>query len=227
MDHETVAREKMTEKYLLNELDTVARDQFEEHFFNCPDCALDVRAAAELVGHSKIILAETSEGVPARVTPPHPNPDRGRRFAWLRPVFTVPVMALLLAVIGYQNLVTFPPLQGSLHQPQVLPWAALNIGTWGEGGPTIAVPQGKDFLIFVRIPPDGDYVRYTADLYDPRGKLDWSLTIPATAARDQWPVQIPGTNRQAGIYMLAVHGVTGKADSKEIGKASFELQIQR
>ena len=31
MDHDTVVRQKLTERYLLNELDPEARDNFEEH----------------------------------------------------------------------------------------------------------------------------------------------------------------------------------------------------
>lgn len=227
MDHETVVREKMTEKYLLNELDNDLLDQFEKHFFDCPDCAQDVCAAAELVAHSKVIMAETAEWSADRVNSRNPKPDHGRQFTWLRPLVAVPVMALLLAIIGYQNLVTLPHLQATLHQPQVLPWVVVNTGTWGDMAPTISVLQGQGFLLFVRIPPDSDYVRYTAELYNPRGKLEWSLTIPATSGRDQWPVQIPGANRESGNYILVVRGVTGKGNSKEIGKASFALQIQK
>jgi len=33
MDHDAVVRQKMTERYLLGELDSETRDEFEEHFF--------------------------------------------------------------------------------------------------------------------------------------------------------------------------------------------------
>ena len=49
MDHSDAVRLKATERYLLNELDPEQLDQFEEHLFDCTDCALDVRAAAMLV----------------------------------------------------------------------------------------------------------------------------------------------------------------------------------
>ena len=32
------------------------------------------------------------------------------------------------------------------------------------------VPEGKGLLLFLRIPPDGAFVRYTADLYNPARK---------------------------------------------------------
>ncbi len=226
MDHDLVVREKMTERYLLDELDPRDRDQFEEHYFDCPDCALDVRAGANLITQSKAILAETAEEVFSQTDTAHSKPARGW-FAWLRPAFVVPVMAALLLVIGYQNLVTYPKLQSELHQPQVLSWGSVNVGTWGEGGPTITVPQGKGFLLFVRIPPDASYARYTADLYNDDGKLESSLMIQASSQQDQWPIQIPAANHEAGNYTLDVHGVTAAGDSKEVGKASFILKMQQ
>lgn len=226
MDHDVVVRQRMTERYLLGELDADARDEFEEHFFDCPDCALDVRAGALFVEQSKVVLAEkaqsNSAGLPVTAIPAKPG-----WFGWLRPAVAAPVMALLLAVIAYQNLVTHPRLQKALNSPQVLPWASVNVGTWGSGGPVISTRPGKGFLLFVRIPPDGSYSHYVADLYNPAGKLEWSLTIPASSAQDQWPVQVPGADRAAGNYILVVRGVTAAGESQEVGRASFELQIQK
>jgi hypothetical protein len=235
MDHDAVVRQKMTERYLLDELDPETRDEFEEHFFDCPDCALDVRAGALFVEQSKVVLAETSEPISAGLPVPAPVPARPGWLAglrsglrsMLRPAVVVPVMALLLVTIGYQNLVTYPQLRQALNSPQVLPWASVNVGTWGSGGPVITTRPGEGFLLFVRIPPDGSYSRYTAELYNLAGKLEWSLTIPATSAQDQWPVQVPGANREAGSYTLAVRGITAAGESKEVGRASFELQIQK
>jgi hypothetical protein len=96
----------------------------------------------------------------------------------------------------------------------------------------ITTHPGEGFLLFVRIPPESGYSHYTAELYKPAGKLEWSLTIPVasgkeTYAQDQWPVRVPGANREAGSYTLAVRGVTTAGESKEVGRASFELQIQK
>ncbi len=227
MDHDVVVRQKMTERYLLGELDPEARNEFEEHFFDCQECARDVRAGALFVEQSRLVLGEEPRpavaGLPERAT----SPARPGWLAWLRPAFAVPVMALLLAVIGYQNLLTVPKLQQALNSPRVLPFAAVNVGTWGSGGPVIAARPGEGFLLFVRIPPDGSYSRYVAELYNPAGKLEWSLTIPASSAQDQWPVQVPGANREAGSYIVVVRGLTAAGESKEVGRASFELQIQK
>ncbi len=227
MDHDAVVRQQMTERYLLDELDPDVRDEFEEHFFDCPDCALDVRAGALFVEQSKVLLAEQSDPAPARLPVRLPVPAKPRWLAWMRPAVIVPVMALLLVTIGYQNLVTYPQLRQALDSPQVLPFASVNVGTWGAGGPLITTGPGEGFLLFVRIPPEEGYSYYTAELYNPAGKLEWSLTKPVTSAQDQWPVKVPGMNRKAGSYTLKVRGVTASGESKEVGGASFQLQIQK
>jgi hypothetical protein len=226
MDHTAVVREKMTERYLLNELDSQVRDEFEEHYFDCPQCALDVRAGSQFVEQSKIVLAESSQPVLVRATP-GPAPVSGGWFAWLRPGFAAPALALLLAFVGYQNLVTYPRLQSELKQPQVLPAVSVNVGTWGGGGTPTSIPEGKGLLLFVRIPPDSAYVRYTADLYSPGGRLEGSLTLTAAAGQDQWSVTVPRIDREAGTYTMAVHGVTSNGETKDLGSTSFQLQIQR
>src|SRR5260370_23758963 len=235
MEPDVVVRQHMTERYLLDELEPQARDEFEEHFFDCPDCALDVRAGAMFVEQSKIALAEKSESIPTGLPVNAPVPTKagwvaglgaGLRPMW-RPAFAVPVMALLLAVIGYQNLVTYPQPTRQLNSPQVLPWAPVNVGTYGSEGPVITAHPGQGFLLFVRIPPDGSYSHYTAELYNPGGKLEWSLTIPVasgeeTSAQDQWPVQVTGASREAGSYTLTERGATAAGESKDFARTSSE-----
>lgn len=222
MDHKDAVRLKATERYLLNELDPDQLDQFEEHLFDCQECALDLRTGAMFVEQSKNVLAEPVHAI---------SSEQVRKstgwFAWLRPAFAAPVMALLLAVVGYQNLVSIPHIQQAAIRPEVLPWISVNLGTYGGDNPEIVMAPGKGFLLFVRIPPDGNYVRHKADLYNPVGKLEWSITFPATAGQDQWPIPVPGSNRQAGTYTLKVSGITAAGESKDLGRTSFDLKIQQ
>ena len=222
MDHDQVLKTRATERYLLKELGADELDQFEEHVFTCTECALDLRSAAMFVEQSKAVLAEPQAVPLVQVS----RQSRGW-LAWLRPAFAVPVMAGLLAVVGYQNLVSIPRSRQMASAPQAFPaWASVSIGSYGDA-PVISPAPGESFLLFVRIPPDQKYTSYIADLYDPAGKVEWSLTIPAVEGQDVWPVRIPGANRQPGTYSLAVRGITPAKDSTNIGRASFELQIRQ
>ena len=84
MDHKDAVRLNATERYLLNELDPDQLDQFEEHLFDCQECALDLRTGAMFVEQSKNLLEEPTT-VPKQAAPP----VRASWLSWLRPAFAV------------------------------------------------------------------------------------------------------------------------------------------
>jgi hypothetical protein len=223
MDHSEAIRLMAAEKYLLGELAPDSREQFEEHFFECQECALDVRAGAALVEHSKVVLSEPVPVAPAG------NPARadGAWFAWLRPAYIVPVLAALLVVVGYQNLVTYPQLKQTASSPQILPWASINVSTRGASTTQIASHPGEGFHLLVNIPPENRYTSYTFDLSSPSGKLKWSSTIPANSSDEARSIYVPGARQEQGIYTLAVSGGTATNESSDLGHYSIEVQIQK
>jgi hypothetical protein len=225
MDHSEAIRLMAAEKYLLGELPADSREQFEEHFFGCQECARDVRAGAAFVEHSKVVLAEpvaassVSASVPASAKPGW--------FAWLRPAFVAPVLAALLIVLGYQNLVTYPQLKQAALSPQILPWASINVSTRGTSTTQISPHVGEGFHLLVNIPPDGHYTSYTFDLSSPSGRLEWSRTIPAASPDEARSIYVPGANQEQGVYRLAVRGGTAAGESSDLGRYSIEVQIQK
>jgi hypothetical protein len=225
MDHDEAVRTNVTERYLLDELDPELRDQFEEHLFDCHDCALDVRAAAMFVEQSKAILAERPEAVPLRV--PTLASKASGWFAWFRPAFAVPVLALLLAVIGYQNLVMVPQLKMAANTPQVLPWASINVSTRGATPTQVSARLGEGFNLLVSIPPESRYASYKFELYNPAGKLEWSRAIPAASADETRSIYVPGADREQGTYTLAVLGITAAGEATELSRSPLELRIQK
>jgi hypothetical protein len=229
MDHEEAIRLMSAEKYLLDELPPETRDQFEEHFFDCAECASDLRAGATFIEQSKVLLSERPVAAPMPTPKPGSIPASAKSgwFAGWRPVFAMSVFAVLLAVVAYQNLVTYPQLKMAANVPQVLPWVSVNIGARGANAPVITAHQGEGFLLFVNIPRDSRFSSYTAELHDPAGKLEWSLTIPAGTADDSWPVRVPPAHRNEGMYTLTVRGVTPAGEISEIGRNPFELQFQK
>jgi Putative zinc-finger len=223
MDHDEAVRQKATERYLLDELDPDVRDQFEEHLFDCQDCALDLRAAAMFVEQTKVVLAEP---VATEVRVPAAAPVKPGWFSWLRPAFAVPVLAVLLAVVGYQNFVTYPHLMRAANQPQVGPWASVNVSTRGGSTKTVKPHAGEGFGLLVNLPPEDGFASYSAELYNPAGKLEWSgpLALPTTDEARQ--IYIPAGNRQSGTYTLVVKAITTAGETKEIGRQPIDVQIQ-
>lgn len=223
MDHNEAVRQKATERYLLDELDPDLRDQFEEHLFDCQDCALDLRAAAMFVEQTKVVLAEP---VASEVRVPAPAPVKAGWFAWFRPAFAVPVLALLLAVVGYQNLVTYPHLMRAANEPQVGPWASVNVSTRGGSTKTVKPHIGEGFGLLVNLPPEDGFASYTADLYNPAGKLEWSGPLALSTTDEARQIYIPAGNRPSGTYTVVVKGITTAGEPKEIGRQPIDVQIQ-
>lgn len=224
MDHAEAIRQKATERYLLDELDPELRDQFEEHLFDCQECALDVRAGAMFVEQTKAVLSEAPAADPVRQPVPSPKPSW---FGWFRPAYALPAVALLLAIIGYQSLVQVPHLQIVANQPQALPYASINVSTRGAVKTEVNAAPGKGFNLLVSIPPDSAYTSYILQLYNPAGGLQYSLKIPASSPDDTRSIVIPGAGLEQGTYKLVVNGVNANAQQSNLGSYPIELKIEK
>lgn len=228
MDHSQARDLMAAEKYLLNELDHEQRESFEEHFFECEECALDVRTGTAFVEHSKVLLA-TPVASPAReIMPAHKS---GWLQAWLRPALLVPILAVLLAVVGYQNLVTLPKAMSALaagNSPELLASASLINVTRGNDAPqVVTVRSGQPFLLYVDVPPDSRFASYQAELLGPAGNSEWTLAIPAEKAKDTLPIRVPPPQDGAGKYTLVVRGVNASNQpGLEVGRYLFDLKIE-
>ena len=53
MDHNEALRLQAAEKYVLGELSPPLRNEFEAHFFECQECALDLKATAAFVDNAR------------------------------------------------------------------------------------------------------------------------------------------------------------------------------
>ena len=221
MDHADALRMNATERYLLNELDTSQLEQFEEHMFECQECALDVQTASIFLEESKKVLAQPT---PVPVRQPVSTAAPSLWFAWLRPAFAVPAMAVLLLAIGYQGYLLRGTRQGST--PDILASATINVATRSAATPQVHSRSGQPFVLLLNIPSESRFSSYIADLYDPAGHIKWSLPISAELASDTLPVRVPGS-RESGLYVLAIRGISqGGNNPTEIGRQPFELSLQ-
>src|SRR5215510_13557923 len=64
VDHSEAAERYIADQYVLGELSLTEREEFEEHFFSCIECAEDVRALLTIGANAKSIFAEAA--APAR-----------------------------------------------------------------------------------------------------------------------------------------------------------------
>jgi hypothetical protein len=103
MEHNRAVEIQAVERYLLGEVPPEEREDFEEHYFTCAECAQDVRAAARFRANAREILRDPEQFSPA---------EKDRRSVWWRFPTLGPLAAAftLLCAVAYQNLVTIPAL---------------------------------------------------------------------------------------------------------------------
>jgi hypothetical protein len=229
MNHDEAIRLKAAEKYLLGELSAEIRDQYEDHYFGCAECAQDVRTGAVFIDNARDVL------IPPSVTELGAKHQPARSGGWwaalLRPAFAVPALALLLLVAGYQNAVTIPHLKNAVSQsetPQTLPSFSLISENSRGGAPlAIVVPAGKPFSLFVDIPPNGGYTSYVCEFQTESGTPELSLNVSADEAKRTVQLLIPAGRLASGKHVLVVRGLDsqGKPDADKMGVASYPFSL--
>jgi hypothetical protein len=192
MDHTEAVRMQAVEKYILGELSPFYRAQFEEHYFDCADCALNLRAGVAFAAASRLYFAESA--VPEKVA----HAPRAGWFNWLKPLVAVPAFAALIAVIAYQNTVSIPRLQREAATQSstaaVAPWFSLvNASVHGSSGTRVEIQPGQPFYLFFDItaaPRQADSV-FLLQVQDSAGKTLVQSSVSAERAQKSVVLPIP------------------------------------
>jgi hypothetical protein len=231
MNHQDAVQLSLVEKYLLDELSPELRDEFEEHYFDCRECALDVRATAAFLDAAKEELKTLP--VPKAAAAKVPTPAKKPGWAWFpewlwSPALLAPVLAACLLVIAYQNLLVYPHSRSEVAQlqaPQVLPSIALAGGESRGAGElqSVSVRRGQPFSMLVDIPTQDRFSGYTCLLYSPSNSLLWRVAVSAQQAKDTVVLGVPASNWTPGVYTLVVQGNTGQAPAS----GGTDLEHQR
>jgi hypothetical protein len=229
MNHDEAIRLRAAEKYLLGELSTKLRDQYEGHYFGCAECAQEVRTGAVFIDNARDVLGGSS--VPEAAGKHQPVRSGSWWTTLQRPAFAVPVLALLLLVAGYQNAVTIPHLKTALSHSdtaQTLSSFSLISENSRGGAPlTIMVPARKPFSFFVDIPP-GSYASYVCEFQTESGTPELSLTVSADEAKRTVQLLIPPGRLSSGKHVLVIRGLGSpeKPDADKMGVASYPFSLE-
>jgi len=213
------------EKYLLGELSPDLRDAYEEHYFSCAECATQLRMAAELVGAGQQIFALTpAPAIPAgaRIVQ-----ESGGWWRWFRPAIAIPVLATLLLVVGYENLVMIPQLKES-RAPRILPmFSLISANTRGETVPEFSTQPNQPVGLYVDVPADAAYSSYEITLLDPSGRTTPLRSLSyAEAQKTQVVVVNPG--KISGKYILVMFGQTNSqlaSPPAELARIQFTIDF--
>ena len=229
MEHSEAVEQMATERYLLGEMSPDEREAFEAHFFECYECALDVRAEAAMMREMKAQLPFMTRSAPSAAGRPaaaKPEPKRREWFAWMRPAWAVPAFAAMLIVIGYQNIAIIPGLRSAAVTPHVAPWMTLHVGTRAGAERQVTADRRDGTTLLIDAPNDGTYASFGLALENPQGKQTWTQTVPAQAGGDgTLSVTIPGGGLQAGAWTLTISGITAQGSRTELDRWVLDIRF--
>jgi hypothetical protein len=216
MEHSEAIETMAAERYALGELTGAERDAFEEHFFDCAECAMSVRDGAAITTGLRSLGLE--EARPVRTA------ARGRA-SWLG----FAAAAALAAVIVYQNVAVIPTLREAAGMPlaTIAHQTFLSSGMRGATGElqTITVAANEPVCLnFDIIPPDVPATSYRCEVRDAAGNVKITVPIDAEQAKETVPLLIRPGVLSAGRYDLVILSETPARS--EIARHPFELQVR-
>ena len=234
MDHNDAVRQQAAEKYVLGEVPNALRDEYEEHFFDCAECAVDVKTIATFADTARELLRQESLAAIEKAAATAGGDRQARRAssgwrAWLQPVL-VPAFAALLVLAGYQNFVSIPrwkevagqSAKGATREagtraqtaqavaPHVLAtFSLLAANQRGGGHPVVHARPGESFALKFDItdPDPSASSSYLLRLEDSSGGTHLLGTVSREEAQNTLYVEVPG-DFPAGNARLIVQGVT-------------------
>jgi hypothetical protein len=230
MDHNDAVRIKAAEKYVLGELSPTQREDYEKHYFDCGECALDVRAVAVFADTTREVLRHEAEESVER----HAVAASGRWFGWFRPIVAVPAFAALLLFLGYQNLVTIPKAKENAANggAQVLfnSYPLRGVNTAGEEGRTLSIRPGDAFLLNFDFVPTRSFDGYICQLEDAQGQLVLRAKIAGGNANQEAHLPVPAGMLHPGKYVLSFYGdpgASGKINPQnDAGRLPFTVEFR-
>jgi hypothetical protein len=230
LDHQEAVRSKAVERYLLGQMSDSETESFELHFFECEECAGELRTGAVFVENARQVFRERPAAAPAS------SPSRGRgRWSWLTGPWTGPAFAatafaslVLAAATFYQGAFLLPELRRQVSQANTLqsvPEFTFTGATRGEA-PSIAVPSGALYFALHIDLPDNSFSSYRCELSSGQGPARFSVDSRPPRAGDPLTILVPARALASGSYTLSVHGLRDSGSGPEIGPYTFLLTHQ-
>lgn len=226
MDHSEAVRLQAAEKYLLGELSPELREQYEEHYFECEECASDLKVAAAFTDGARELFRKERSQTEGRV-------QVGGWLAWLRPAIAAPALAALLLMVFYQSFVTIPKLQRQAVAPIAAQSAdfvsLIGANSRSEGAKVFQVHRDRSAILEVDIAASGEFAAYICQLQDASGRTIHQSHVSAADAKSTVYVILPKGALAAGKYSLAVLGEGASPSTagsrNEIERLTFSIEV--
>jgi Putative zinc-finger len=228
MDHNQAIQLQAAVKYVLGELSQVQREEYEEHYFDCAECAVDLQALATFADTTREVLRQEK----AIALAPDPTPMHGGWLRWLQPVTAVPVFAALLLIIAYQNTVTIPRAReeaaSGAAQVFVSSRAPKMAVTRGGEEVKLSVRPNESLPLKFDFTPSPTFDAYVCQLQDESGRSILQLRVPGSFTNKELNLVVPASRIRPGKYALVFSGdpgAKGQSTKDEVLRLSFAVEF--
>ncbi len=226
MNHTEAVSAGAAERYLLGQLSPSEAEEFEQHFFDCSECARELRVGAMFEENAKAVFLEeraSAVRIPAETRRPVQEKPSVWAWFWQRPwgVAAPALAAVALAIAtGYQAMVVIPGLRSQLHDvlsPQPVASNVLPPISRGDVRP-LEVPEGAHFYAIYMDPTwEGSFAAYECSVLDESGSTKFSVRLPAPPPGKPIQILMPRPVLPSGRYTVVIR------NASEAGKPEAEL----
>jgi putative zinc finger protein len=229
MDHQEALRLQAVEKYILGELTPALREQFEEHYFDCPECAKDLKAVGNFVTASRLVLQD--EEISSRVAPHAAALARPGWFNWLQPVISLPAIMALTAIVVFQLTIAIRSArkQAAVQTVAEVYEASYHLkgATRGAEATKIVIRRDESFALDFDFIPGQIFPSYNGSLLDSSGQAVLVFGLKEEQRNKEVHLVIPAGKVRAGSYELVVAGTSGSSNqnSKDNEVLRFSLNV--
>jgi hypothetical protein len=205
MEHTEAIETNASDRYVLRQLSAAEADAFEEHYFDCADCAEDVRLGMTIMEGGRRLVREAGEPVETPMAPVVPIDSRPRWSKWIPAAAVAAMMAIpinIALLMRMQNAVARGPLfaVAAQHDPSVVrgPGTAAP-ATAGE----ITIQEGDTAIVWIAVMTGPSYSRYELQVMRGTSVLGKQ---PLTPEQVEDPIPFVPLGMGAGTYHLVIHG---------------------
>ncbi len=227
MNHAEAQATGALDRYLLKELSEADALRFEEHYFECAECAEEVRVSTAFLANLHAVLRE-----PYAVRAGDRQPSPLRR-VWM-PQLAMAAAILLAVAAGYQNLIQIPRLRQDLQRADAIespPVYQLLPETRSSQDSNVVTAQAgmRHVSLLLNNIPGKVYPYYECQLRDQQDQPVRSFRVKVMNTVEQWwlvPLALRGLTPQT--YTLQVRGAADDAGpaAQDVAEYHFRLDIR-
>jgi hypothetical protein len=207
MDHATATDSQATERYLLGELSAAEADAFEDHYFDCAECADDLRVGVQVMSGGRGLAREAPRET---VAPVVPIAEHRARCSWVPAVAAAALMLAITApVIVKQQRDASAPVFEVADRKVYLTGASRA----ESAEPVETIDGDRKTAISVDVPANAAYSRYEVRLLEPDGSV---LARPFTPDPNGEPLLLTVRGLDAGSHELVIVGITPAGQQAEV-----------